>query len=122
MKKFLIAIIIGLFPAVLAAQNAQQSGGSIWGLLLPFIVFFLIFYFLIIVPEKKHKKEHAKMIQSLKKGDRVKTSGGIIGTITRVDERTISLKTGQSVIKVDKYSVVQLLTPETKEGGASKNE
>ncbi len=121
MKRLSVILSIALFPAVLSAQNAQQGGGSIWGLLLPFIVFFLIFYFLIVVPEKKHKKEHAKMIQSLKKGDRVKTSGGIIGTITRVDERTISLKTGQSVIKIDKFSVVQLLNPEIKEGGGNKN-
>ncbi len=114
----IIAISL-LTPVALLAQNAQ-GGGSIWGLLLPFIVFFLIFYFLIIVPEKKQKKRHIEMVKSLKKGDRVKTSGGIIGTITRVDDRTVSIKTGQSVIKLDKFSVVQLLSSE-KEGGSNKD-
>ncbi len=113
--KLIKSTILWLIPASLAAQNAPQGGGSLWGLLLPFIVFFLIFYFLIVVPEKKQKKKHIEMVKNLKKGDRVRTSGGIIGTITRVDENTVSIKTGQSVIKLDKFSVVALLNEKQKE-------
>ncbi len=115
--KFLKILMLALTPVALMAQNAPQGGsGSLWGLLLPFAVFFLIFYFLIVVPEKKQKKKHLEMLKSLKKGDRVRTSGGIIGTITRVDNDTISIKTGQSVIKLDKMAVVALLKNENREG------
>ena len=51
---------------------------------IPLILIFVIFYFFLIRPQQKKVKEHKAMVEGLKKGDKVVTSGGITGTITRV--------------------------------------
>ena len=58
--------------------------GSGFAQFVPLILIFVIFYFFLIRPQQKKAKEHKAMIESLKKGDKIVTSGGITGTITRV--------------------------------------
>ncbi len=60
----------------------QNSAGI--GQFIPLILIFVIFYFFLIRPQQKKVKEHKAMVESLKKGDKVVTSGGITGIITRV--------------------------------------
>mgnify|MGYP001468445541 FL=1 len=55
-----------------------------FGQFIPLILIFVIFYFFLIRPQQKKVKEHRTMVENLKKGDKVVTSGGITGTITRV--------------------------------------
>ena len=54
------------------------------GQFIPLVLIFVIFYFFLIRPQQKKVKEHKAMVESLKKGDKVVTSGGITGVITRV--------------------------------------
>ena len=54
------------------------------GQFIPLILIFVIFYFFLIRPQQKKAKEHKTMVQSLKRGDKVVTSGGVIGTVERV--------------------------------------
>lgn len=63
--------------------------------LLPFIVIIVIFYFLFIRPQQKQQKKHQEMLSSLQKGDRVMTSGGLIGTIVGVGDDTITVRFGE---------------------------
>ena len=56
------------------------------GQFIPLILIFVIFYFFLIRPQQKKVKEHKQMVQSLKRGDQIVTSGGIIGTVERVTE------------------------------------
>ena len=58
--------------------------GSGIGQFIPLILIFVIFYFFLIRPQQKKVKEHKAMVESLKKGDKIVTSGGITGVITRV--------------------------------------
>ena len=51
---------------------------------IPLILIFVIFYFFLIRPQQKKVKEHKQMVENLKRGDRVVTSGGIVGTIERI--------------------------------------
>jgi len=60
-----------------------------WGFL---IAMFAIFYFLIIRPQQKRSKEHKTMLQALSKGDKVVTTGGILGTIVGVREDVVTLR------------------------------
>lgn len=64
----------------------QQAGGNFIASILPLIVLFAIFYFLIIRPQQKQAKQHRDMLESLSKGDKVVTSGGLIAEITKVEE------------------------------------
>ena len=60
----------------------MESSGI--GQFIPLILIFVIFYFFLIRPQQKKVKEHKAMVEGLKKGDQIVTSGGITGTITRV--------------------------------------
>ena len=60
-----------------------MSGSGI-GQFIPLILIFVIFYFFLIRPQQKKAKEHKQMVESLKRGDKVVTSGGIIGTVERI--------------------------------------
>jgi len=73
----------------------------------PFILVFVVFYFLLILPEKKRKKKYQGMIEELKINDEVVTRGGIIGRITHIDEKGITLETStaKTRIKFDKSGI-----------------
>ncbi len=73
-------------------QAPHSPTGAIIFQILFLIGIFAIFYFLIIRPQKKERERHRKLIESLKKGDKVVTSAGIWGTVTEIGERTVTLK------------------------------
>ena len=64
-------------PSFLDSQSALQF--------LPLVLIFVVFYFLLIRPQQKKAKEHRATLEALRRGDRVVTGGGIIGTVVRVD-------------------------------------
>ncbi len=85
------------------AGQSQQGGGNPIIAFLPLILIFIIFYFLLIRPQQKRAKEHQKFLSSLKRGDRVFTSGGLIGHVVRVDENVVTLELANNIhIKVIK--------------------
>ena len=73
----------------------------------PFLLVFVIFYFLLILPEKKRKKKYQTMLDELKINDEVLTRGGIIGKITHIDEKSVTLETSpaKTKIKFDKSGI-----------------
>ena len=79
---------------------------------IPLILIFVIFYFFLIRPQQKKIKEHKNMVTSLKRGDEVVTSGGIVGQIEKVHEDDkIDLVISDNVtVKVIKSTVQSLLT------------
>ena len=85
--------------------------GSGIGQFIPLILIFVIFYFFLIRPQQKKIKDHKFMVSSLKRGDEVITSGGIVGKIEKVyDDDKIDLLISESVIiKVIKSTVQSLL-------------
>lgn len=112
MKKLSVIFILA---APLMAQQ-QQSGGDLMKALLPLIFIFVIFYLLLIYPQSRAEKKRKAMLNALKKGDRVITSGGIIGTVQKIDNNIVSLKVAQNtVIKIDKSAIRGVLGQETEE-------
>ena len=66
------------------AQSAGGAGGFDIGFLLPMVLIFGVFYMLLIRPQQKKAKLHKEMLNALHRGDRIITSGGIIGLVTKV--------------------------------------
>jgi preprotein translocase subunit YajC len=98
----------------------QEGGGSIVGLLLPWLLIFGIFYFLVIRPQQRKQKkaqiERDTLLNSLKPGDKVVTSAGILGTIVAVREDKVQLKIAQAVsIEILKSSIYGLQSEDIKE-------
>ncbi len=92
-------------------QKAGAAGaGGGFTAFVPLILMFVIFYFLLIRPQQKKAKEHQRMIDNLKKGDRVLTSGGIHGTITSLGDTSVSLEIADKVkIKLARGNIAALL-------------
>tara|TARA_B100001123_G_C15012821_1_gene908248 strand:- start:164 stop:448 length:285 start_codon:yes stop_codon:yes gene_type:complete len=69
------------------------------GQFIPLILIFVIFYFFLIRPQQKKVKDHKAMVESLKRGDKVVTSGGIVGTVERIiDNEKVEVKISENVI------------------------
>lgn len=94
------------------AQTPQQQI-SPFGALFPLILIFFVFYFLLILPQQRKQKQHKKMLDELKEGDKVITVGGMIGTVAKIKNNivTIELKDG---IKVDflRNAISQVIKPQ----------
>ena len=85
---------------------------------IPLILIFIIFYFFLIRPQQKRVKDHKAMVESLKRGDEVITSGGITGTVERViDNEKVEVEIAENVkVEIVKATGIQglLNTPEAK--------
>ena len=91
--------------------TAGQGGG--FSAFIPLILMFAIFYFLLIRPQQKKAKMHREMISSLKKGDRVVSSGGLHGVITGISDDVITMEIAPKVrVKVSRGSVAGALQKE----------
>ena len=75
----------------------MESSGI--GQFIPLILIFVIFYFFLIRPQQKKVKEHKLMVESLKRGDKVITSGGIVGTVERIiDNDKVEVQISENVV------------------------
>jgi preprotein translocase subunit YajC len=92
----------------------QQSPSNSIALFAPYILIGVVFYFLLFMPMQRQKKRQQQMLNELKSGDNVVTSGGITGTITAVDGDTIILRVKPDNLKLQfaRSSVSTLVPPE----------
>ena len=104
------------------AGGAEAASGPA-GILsfLPFILIIAIFYFLIIRPQNKKQKETQKMLEALKKGDKIVTIGGIHGTISNVKEKTVVVKVDDNTKLEFTRSAIATVTDAVKETESSKS-
>ena len=73
------------------------------------VFFFIVMYFLMIRPQQKKARDHTLMLKALKAGDRVLTSGGVVGVVVSVKERTIALRSADTKLEVMKSAVSEIL-------------
>ncbi|AOM82480.1 preprotein translocase subunit YajC [Salisediminibacterium beveridgei] len=86
---------------------------ELFGALLPLLLMFAIFYFLLIRPQQKRQKKIQEMHQSLQKGDRVITIGGMHGTIDAIDEDKIVMNVnGSDKLTFDRQAVREVINPD----------
>ena len=91
---------------LLQAEGAAAQQGSQWSFWIMMILIFVVFYFFMIRPQTKKQKELQKQRESMKKGDKVVTAGGIYGEIKEVQDTTFIITIAKDVtIKVSKESV-----------------
>ena len=73
------------------------------------ILLVIVFYFILIRPQQQRAKQQVKLIASLKSGDKVVTSSGIVGVVITVKDRTVSLRSADAKMEVTKSSVTEIL-------------
>ncbi len=92
------------------AEGAGQGGGQL-NFLVMMALLFGIMYFLIIRPQSKRAKEHKNMLENVKKGDKIITTGGIYGVIENIDNNTLTIKIAENVrIKTGRSAVAGIRT------------
>jgi preprotein translocase subunit YajC len=84
-----------------------------WMQFAPMVLLVVVFYFVLIRPQQKRAKELAKLVSSIKAGDKVVTASGIIGTVITVKDKTVSLRSADTKLEVTKASVTEILESST---------
>jgi preprotein translocase subunit YajC len=104
---------------LISTAYAQAAGGGPGGFdlisLMPLVLIFVVFYFLLIRPQQKKMKAHRELICALKRGDKVLTAGGIIGTVVKVEEDNLLLvEIAKDIrVRVARSTISELLTKPT---------
>jgi preprotein translocase subunit YajC len=102
-----------LLPSAEASGGSASGGASQWGILIVMPLIILVFYFLVMRPQNRKQKEAKKMLESLRKGDRVVTIGGLHGTVISVKDTSVVLKVDDTTkLEFQKNAVSQVLKRE----------
>ena len=108
MKSLAFILLQAAGAAAPAAEGAAQRPGSSWSMWVMLALIFVVMYFFMIRPQRKQQKELETFRASLKKGDKVVTTGGIYGTVDEVTDRTILIKVdGDVKLRMDKNSILK---------------
>jgi preprotein translocase subunit YajC len=95
------------FPMVLAMGAPSSGAPSAWVQLMPFVLVVGIFYFVILLPMKRRQQKVQAFLAALKVGDRIVTSGGLYGTITRLSDASIQVQVANNVrVEMSRNAVV----------------
>ncbi len=101
-----------LFFAQAAAPASGTSGQAQPSMLMtfaPMILLFVMMYFMLIRPQQQKSKLQGEMLKTLKRGDRVLTSSGILATIVSVGEKSITIRSSDTKLEVQKSAVTEVL-------------
>ena len=101
-----------MFISPAYAQTAGAGGGDAFQAFLPLILIFVVFYFLLIRPQQKKMKQHREMLGAIRRGDKVITGGGIVATVTKVEnDEEVTVEIAKDVkVKVQRGTIAAVLS------------
>ncbi len=116
MEKFKVlrfGLIVGLFTSLVfisgcafGGTGEEEGGTIIWPMLILLVFMFGLMYLVLIRPQRKRQKEHQQLVEELKRGDKVMTTGGIYGRIESISDDSVVLKVESgTTIRVARSSV-----------------
>ncbi len=101
-------IILEAWAQTPAGPSSGGAGGLITSLI-PFLLIFVIFYFLLILPQQRRQKKHKSVLEALKKGDKVVTNSGLLGTVVNLNKEVVTLQIADNVkVKILRESIAGL--------------
>ncbi|MDR1928645.1 MAG: preprotein translocase subunit YajC [Endomicrobium sp.] len=106
---FSLIVMIFVLPSFVFAYSLTDSVSSLGGLV-PILLIFIFFYLFLMRPQQKKVREHQKLLNSLKKSDKIITTGGIYATVNSVNGDVVEVKINESVcIKIVRQSIATIL-------------
>jgi len=91
-------------------QAAPGGFESLASTLVPFLLIIVVFYFLILRPQQKRTKDRAKLLEGVKKGDKIITAGGMHGVVEGVEDKSVLLKITDNVkVKIEKTGIASIV-------------
>src|SRR5438093_2920911 len=88
-------------------QPGQQPP-PFWTSLVPLVLLVVVFYFALIRPQQKKQKDHAQLLKTVRPGDKIVTTGGIVGIIVSVKEKTLSIRSADAKFEITKSAVAEI--------------
>ena len=101
-------IILGLNLIFAQGATGGQGQPPSWITLGPLVLIMVVFYIILIRPQQKKAKEHEKLLKTLKPKDKVVTSGGVMGIIVSVQEKTVTIRSADTKLEVLKSAVSEI--------------
>jgi preprotein translocase subunit YajC len=98
-------LAMGQAPTAGAQPDPRGQAVTTIGML---VIMVVMFYFVLIRPQSKKAKEHAEMLKTVKAGDKIVTTGGVVAVIVNVKERTLSIRSADSKFEITKAAVAEI--------------
>ena len=97
--------------APVAQQTTQEANrqGEMLKMIVMFACFGAVFYFVLLRPQQKRAREQADMLKSVKTGDKILTTGGVLGTVITVKEKSISIRSADSKMEITKAAIAEIV-------------
>lgn len=111
--------MVELAYAMGQAPSGGSNGGGILSILPLMVGMFAIMYFIVIRPQQKQKREREAMLGAMKKGDRIVTTSGLHGTVSALDEHTVTLRVGDQMKLTFDRAAIGRIIPSTSDKEAS---
>jgi preprotein translocase subunit YajC len=100
-----LSVILALAPQTQPGQPAPP----VWTSLVPLVLLIVVFYFILIRPQQKRSKQQAEMLKSVRPGDKIVTSGGILGVVVTVKEKSVSIRSADSKMEIAKTAITEIV-------------
>lgn len=102
---------------LMLAQPREGANGAIV-FLVQMVLFFLILYWLFIRPQRKEQERFKAMVEAIKKGDEIVTTGGVIGTVVHVADDRLTIKSGESRLVIERARIGRILGKDSAEAAS----
>jgi len=89
------------------AQPGQQAP-PVWTSMVPLVLLVVVFYFVLIRPQSKKAKDHAQLLKTVRPGDKIVTTGGVVAVIVTVKEKTLSVRSADSKFEITKAAIAEI--------------
>lgn len=103
-----LSILNPLLALAPQAQPGQQAAPA-WTSFVPLVLLIVVFYFILIRPQQKKAKDHAELLKSIRRGDEVVTSGGMIGEVVNVKDKSVVVRSLDAKFEVSKSAIAEIL-------------
>jgi preprotein translocase subunit YajC len=102
--------LFGLSPLLAMGPQPQpgQPAPPLWMNMVPLVLLVVVFYFALLRPQQKKAKDHAALLKSVRPGDKVITTGGIVGVIVTVKEKSISIRSADAKFEITKSAIAEV--------------
>ena len=101
-----LSVILALAPQ--PTQPGQQPP-PVWTSLVPLVLLVVVFYFILIRPQQKRAKHQTEMLKSVRPGDKIVTTGGILGVVVTVKEKSVSIRSADSKMEIAKSAITEIV-------------
>jgi len=88
------------------AQPGQQV--PVWMNIVPLVLLVVVFYVALIRPQQKKQKQHAELLKTVRKGDKIVTNGGVVGVVVAVQDKTVTLRSADAKFEIIKTAVSEI--------------